>query len=485
MSFTLQKKIGLKKDLLKSLYSINGVVSVTLVGSFWRGKTLNNFGDIDIVLILNKINKKKYDQCINKIKSIKLKNYGLGHLYLTVNSTFGPLKFNTENNIVFHIMIYDINGHILHTIKSPFTCYDWERSPDYKGKSLKEIFPVGKIQLKDFFLSRRGINHYIENLKNNFIFYQKYQNKKNIFYLQKKKYKIDENHKLEFSYHLCKYSIINLFKFEKQKNKIPNKLEFKLMMKKIFKTNYLYYYKNYLLLEKIKKKNVTKDNNFSFNFIKNFTKYFLSFLNQFKKKEVIFLRHGRTKLNDESFLGTGRNPGILINNNIKKKIRLLVNKKDILLFSSNLKRSLQTAELINSKIRINKTNLLNEKNYGLAESLKYNDLKKEYPKIIKDWQNKKDARFPKGENDSDVLKRIKKFKKLLILKIKNKKYKKIYLVVTHNVVLRCLIGYNFNIPKFMWTNINIEHLKAINFIYFGNMLVPNLNREDFFKKLIK
>ena len=167
MSFTLQKKIGLKKHLLKSLYSINGVVSVTLVGSFWRAKTLNNFGDIDIVLILNKINKKKYDQCINKIKSIKLKNYGLGHLYLTVNSTFGPLKFNTENNIVFHIMIYDINGHILHTIKSPFTCYDWERSLDYKGRSLKEIFPVGKIQLKDFFLSRRGINHYIENLKNN------------------------------------------------------------------------------------------------------------------------------------------------------------------------------------------------------------------------------------------------------------------------------------------------------------------------------
>ena len=70
MSFTHQKKIGLKKYLLKSLYSINGVVSVTLVGSFWRAKTLNNFGDIDIVLILNKINKKKYDQCINKIKSI-------------------------------------------------------------------------------------------------------------------------------------------------------------------------------------------------------------------------------------------------------------------------------------------------------------------------------------------------------------------------------------------------------------------------------
>ena len=51
MSFTLKKKIGLKKHLLKSLYSINGVVSVTLVGSFWRAKTLNNFGDIDSFII--------------------------------------------------------------------------------------------------------------------------------------------------------------------------------------------------------------------------------------------------------------------------------------------------------------------------------------------------------------------------------------------------------------------------------------------------
>ena len=76
MSFTLQKKIGLKKHLLKSLYSINGVVSVTLVGSFWRAKTLNNFGDIDIVLILNKINKKKYARINTDPAIINLLKFG-------------------------------------------------------------------------------------------------------------------------------------------------------------------------------------------------------------------------------------------------------------------------------------------------------------------------------------------------------------------------------------------------------------------------
>ena len=31
-------------------------------------------------------------------------------------------------------MIYDLKSHIEHTIKSLFTCYDWERSKVYLGK---------------------------------------------------------------------------------------------------------------------------------------------------------------------------------------------------------------------------------------------------------------------------------------------------------------------------------------------------------------
>ena len=42
-------------------------------------------------------------------------------------------------------MYYDIEAHKNHVIESPFTCYDWERSKSYIGKSLREIYPVGKI----------------------------------------------------------------------------------------------------------------------------------------------------------------------------------------------------------------------------------------------------------------------------------------------------------------------------------------------------
>ena len=111
---------------------------------------------------------------MNKIRNINLKKYGLEHLKIFINPTFGPLKFNNKENIVFHTMIYDVHSHINHVNKSPFTCFEWERSSHYIGKSLKEVFPVGKIQLVDFLKSRRSINSYLNNIKENYIFYQKY-----------------------------------------------------------------------------------------------------------------------------------------------------------------------------------------------------------------------------------------------------------------------------------------------------------------------
>ena len=174
MLFTNREKQRLKKDLFKTLIKNKNVISVTLVGSFWENKKSKDFSDIDIVIILKRFNKISYQECLKKINNLNLKKYNLGHLKNLINPTFGPLKFNTTNNIVFHIMIYDIKSHIQHVIKSPFTCFDWERSSNYIGRSLKEIFPVGKIQLIDFFNSRRGINSYLSNLNTNHISYQEY-----------------------------------------------------------------------------------------------------------------------------------------------------------------------------------------------------------------------------------------------------------------------------------------------------------------------
>ena len=47
-----------KNYILKNFLEVQGVISVNLVGSFWNNPNENNFRDIDIVIILNNIDKK-------------------------------------------------------------------------------------------------------------------------------------------------------------------------------------------------------------------------------------------------------------------------------------------------------------------------------------------------------------------------------------------------------------------------------------------
>ena len=484
MSFRYRDKIKLKEDIFKILIDINEVISVTLVGSFWEKKTTKDFSDIDIVIILKKFSKITYYQCLKKINNLELKKYNLAHLQTLINPTFGPLKFNTKNNIVFHTMIYDVKSHINHVIRSPFTCFDWERSSNYEGKSLKQIFPVGKIQLVDFFKSRRGANSYLDNLNKNHISYQKYIFQNNLYRLVNKKFKINDIHKIEFSFHLCKFLIVNFYKFEHQKNKIPTKIETKLIFKKIFKRNYDFYYKKFQILKLLKEK---KDSKLNFNlslFLKNFINNFKKNLKNYEKREIIYLRHAKTKYNDGTFLGIGRNPGIINKKNIVQKLNFLKKKKLKIIYSSKLRRSIETAEAFAKITDIKSNKLLVEKDYGLAEGLNFLQLKKKYPSIISNWNKKKDPKFPSGENDDDILKRINLFEKLLKRKIKKSSKKSIYIIVTHNALLRCLIGNTFNIPKYLWVKILIKHADPLNFIIKNNKIEPNIDRINLFNSLV-
>ena len=484
MTFKYRDKVKLKKDIFKTLIEIKDVLSITLVGSFWEKKSTKDFSDIDIVIILKKFNKATYYQCLKKINNLELRKYNLAHLKTFINPTFGPLKFNTKNNIVFHTMIYDVKSHIKHVIRSPFTCFDWERSLKYKGKSLREIFPVGKIQLIDFFKSRRGVNSYLENLNKNHISYQKYIFQKDLYKLANKKFKINDIHKIEFSFHLCKFLIVNFYKFEYQRNKIPTEIETKLIFKKIFNNNYKFYYKRFLNLKFLKKKYDTKIDFNILLFLKNFINNFQKYLKNYKKQEIIFLRHAKTIFNDGTFLGIGRNPSIIKQKKNFQKLIFLKKKKSKIVYSSSFKRSIETAEIFEKKKNIILSKLLIEKDYGLAEGLNFLQFKKKYPSIISNWNKKKDPKFPFGENDADILKRINLFQKMLIRNINKSSKQSIYVMVTHNALLRCLIGNTFNIPKYLWVKIQIKHLDPLDFIIKNNKILPNVDRINLFNDLI-
>ena len=130
------------------------------------------------------------------------------------------------------MMIYDVKEHIEPAINSPFTCFDWQRSDWFKGKKLKDIFPVENIYLRDFFESRRNSNEYLRDLKNNNISIRKYQMYKNKIYLRKKNYKIDKKNRGEFVYHIINNLINNYNKLYINKNlKVSSKNFYKLFLK--------------------------------------------------------------------------------------------------------------------------------------------------------------------------------------------------------------------------------------------------------------
>ena len=470
-----------KKDKLKAykiineLYKSNNSLSVTLTGSYSEHFNINKAGDIDIVVICKKFNKKYFDYCVNKLKKIK-KTLFKKDINLIINSTFGPIKFYKKNSIVFHLMIYDLNSHIEHTIKSPFTCYDWERSKIFVGKSLKELSPVFRLQLRDFYEARRSTQEYMTDIIKNRISYREYIFKENKYLLQKKYFAIDEINKRDFIYHTIKFLLINLIKYEENVN---NKIKETKIDKKFQEINKnIFLLKQFKELRKLKKnkstKNIKNPKNLAIKFMNNFNKYIKNKFNSIQK--IYFIRHKKTSLNKNIFLGQKMNPGIK-----DKKISMELEKlKFDMCISSPSKRCQDTARLIFKKANILINNDLKEIDYGKVENLTYIELKKNYPDIIRKWSKGKDPKFPNGESTTDVLKRLKKFTNTLINQKKIKSKKNI-LVTTHNVVLRTLIGSIFNIKMNKWFNIIIDYSDLLEFNFYKNKLRSNINRAKFLK----
>ena len=450
------------RALLKKINSLKNTETASVVGSFAENKNIFDIGDLDIVVITKLINIKFINEC----KSIIRKHNFKIKKKLKINDTFGPVKYNKNIFFTVHLMIYDIFGHINHSIKSPFTCFDWERKNMYSGKKLSDIYSVNNLQLDDFFYSRRSIINHYNDLKREKISTYSYKfTKKNYSFIYKK-VKLNPANRINYCKHIYQHTINNFYKFWFQKNVKLNKSSKKKFWKKIKFSEELCNKVEYLLNKKDPK-------------VINSLKVFLdSFFLQLKKirstsVQIIFIRHAKTSLNNNTFLSK-RNVGIInFNNKLKKSFDEI--------FSSPLKRSIQTAKKFKSK-KITIDKLLKEINYGDAEGFDINQLKKTYPRIIKNWNLKKDSKFPNGENNSMVALRVKKFIKNLISKVKNNKSKK-YLVVTHNVFLRSLIGGYFQIHKSEWHKLKIHHLEKFNFILLNGKLISNINRKTLKKVL--
>jgi len=186
-------KAFLAKSILDTLNAIEFVKSGTIVGSFVDKPGIEGLSDVDIVVIVDKLNKSKFEHILTRFKELKPVIELNFDKKVLINTCFGPLKFNVGDNIVLHLMVYDIEGHKLHCLMSPFTCYDWQRSDTFVKKHMSELYAICGLSVSDFFNSRRSINDYIKDIEARRISYRKYTFDDNGALSEKIKYKTMNN----------------------------------------------------------------------------------------------------------------------------------------------------------------------------------------------------------------------------------------------------------------------------------------------------
>ena len=449
----IKKRITI--EIAKIVESKKYIISSTIVGSFMESDLLSGISDIDVVIIVDKLIERKFNEIINSFERMNSYEMGLDGYNIIVNNTFGPLKFDSNKNIVFHVMIYDIKGHLKHVEESPFTCYSWENNKPLHGMSLKEIYPVISLQYSDILDSRRSVLSYLDDIEKGSITFRKYQFENEKSFIVKDYFHLDSKHRLEYSYHITYHLLNNFYKIITQETTSLKNEEIVDFYKdfEIFSNANVLLFKELYLWKK-------KEGSNPLNVIdrtKSFINNFFSFIEQIKISSNIisFRRHEKTVLNDDTFLGIKRNPSIY---SISKK---LSNLNYDIGYHSELKRSKETIKYYNCE-RFIESSLLNEINYGLVEGLSLDQLSEKYPNIILSWKEGKDPNFPEGENQKDVLKRVKEF---LNKKLNNNKNS---IIVTHLVVLRLVLFNYLELNLKDLYKIQINHLKGFDILSFKN-----------------
>lgn len=469
-------KTYLIKEIKAILYDKN-TISLNFVGSFYE-KFDDSFSDIDVVLIQKNIFKEDILKKISNLKKLKLENTSYANKKIIINNNFGPLKYYNFNSITIHLMIYDLKNHIRHTVESPFTCYDWEKTKIFFGISLKSLSPVSVLSLNDFLDSRRGILDYLSDLQKKKISFRKYIFTSQSRYYQRKYYKkINYIEQIEYTYHIIYFLTKNFVKFIKQKNINPSEYIFKKYFLLI--TNDFELYLQFKLIKNIKlRKNSLKIKS-PVKIAEFFLKKYFNFINDLKHNcNIKFIRHAKPSYGDGTFLGIRRDP------DVQKNTSFFLSTNFNTVYVSALLRSINTAKksnLLFKKIIINPN--LNEIDYGSLDGFKYSDIKKNFPSLNNKWNNNKYSKFPLGEGYKCLALRQNKFLNLLKKDLKDEKIKNV-LVITHNVWLRVLIGKTLIIPMTKWHLIDISYLNGLEFIYINKQLYPNFNRQKMYKLIL-
>lgn len=160
-------------------------------------------------------------------------------------------------------------------------------------------------------------------------------------------------------------------------------------------------------------------------------------------KKIYISRHGQSLFNVESRIGGDpdiTDKGYKYAKRLYNFISMKYRPEDIIIFTSNLKRTKNTAYLfMQNNYHVYHREVLNEINGGICENMTYQDVKEKYHEIyINRKKDKFNFKYPEGESYYDLIIRVKEF----ILELN--RLDKPILIISHNAVIRVIFSYYFS-----------------------------------------
>lgn len=460
-----KQKQQIARAIFDSFSAISSVKSVTIVGSFCDGNELDAISDIDTVVICDSLDEALFQKCKAAITRLEGKDFGFPDASIRLNTTFGPLKLDDSETIVVHLMIYDVVSHRHHVLRSPFTCYDWERSVLNVGPSLRDIFPVLGLQPSDFRHARRGLGDYLSDLESGAISFRRYEfSDDGVPCEVTDSWALDSRHRGEYAVHIVRNIVANYLKLIRKSNQVYSHHEFLLAWKQTL-PQCSWFIPEYEILCKLKRERALSYPEGTLMRVRQFVHDFHKHIDILFKgfRHVRFIRHAETQLNDGAFLGQRRDPSIKPNLEIQPFSGTYSR-----VYSSPARRATETAAFLSPGSTIQTDARIAEIDYGEVEGLHYHELQVTFPDITAAWERSEDPRFPKGENTTDVSERLASFLASLASDDGSA------LVVTHNVVLKCLLGMLFSVPKHVWHRLRVDHLAPLDVLLGDSLLIADI-----------
>ncbi|XP_036010929.1 6-phosphofructo-2-kinase/fructose-2,6-bisphosphatase 4 isoform X3 [Mus musculus] len=152
-------------------------------------------------------------------------------------------------------------------------------------------------------------------------------------------------------------------------------------------------------------------------------------------RSIYLCRHGESELNLKGRIGG--DPGLSPRGReFSKHLAQFIsdqNIKDLKVWTSQMKRTIQTAEALS--VPYEQWKVLNEIDAGVCEEMTYEEIQDHYPLefALRD-QDKYRYRYPKGESYEDLVQRLEP----VIMELERQEN---VLVICHQAVMRCLLAY--------------------------------------------